>query len=159
MLSLLLLSATATTPPHLAKAWTAMSTGDGLPGKTGKESYIYEDCKKKTATCMNGHKWEYPGCTKYEVDQGFDSAYSGTYLVGCEGGLDCCQEDGHEEIPDVKKWDIGQAGPLMGDKITYLGKKTTTGLNETKVTADAWNEVFNIPFTPDKAKCVSTPKA
>ena len=49
--------------------------------------------------------------------------------------------------------------PLKSRKITYLGKKTTTGLNETKVTADAWNEVFNIPFTPDKAKCVSTPKA
>ena len=39
LFSLVLLSATATTPPHLAQAWTAMSTGDGLKGETGKESY------------------------------------------------------------------------------------------------------------------------
>ena len=45
------------TPPHLAQAWIAESTGDGLPGKTGKESYIYEDCRVPSPTCLRGHIW------------------------------------------------------------------------------------------------------
>jgi hypothetical protein len=157
LFSLVLLSATATTPPHLAQAWTAMSTGDGLKGETGKESYIYDECKAgPTDTCMKGHKWDYgPSCIKYEVDRGNASPYSGTYYVKCDA-VNCCQAESHHARPDVKKWDIGQAGKLMGDKIVYLGKKTTTGLdNATKITADAWNETFNIPFTQDKAQCVA----
>ena len=57
--------------------------------------------------------------------------------------------------PGCQEWDIGQAGKLMGDKIVYLGKKTTGLDNATNITADAWNESFNIPFTPDKAQCVA----
>lgn len=38
---------TAPPVPHLAQAWVAMSSGDGLPGATGKESYLYEKCGPK----------------------------------------------------------------------------------------------------------------
>merc|ERR1712072_866700 len=44
----------------------------------------------------------------------------------------------------------GQASSLMHDNITYLGKRETTELNGTKVTADAWSELFDIPFTKHK---------
>lgn len=128
-----------------------MSSGDGLPGKTGKESYLYEDCKSPSDTIMNGHMWNYGAdtCIKYEVDRGIHSHYTGTYYVKCDA-VNCCVKDRHQR-PDVKKWDIGQAGKLFGDKITYLGKRTTTGLdNSTTVTADAWNEVFNLPFSSVK---------
>ena len=73
------------TPPHLSQAWQAMSTGDGLPKEIGKESYIYEGCKERTDTCMNGHVFDYGAqCIKYEVDRGYSSRYSGTYYVNCE---------------------------------------------------------------------------
>ena len=131
--------------PHLAQAWQAKSSGDGLPGQTGLESYIYEGCKKLTETCMNGHIFNYGAdtCIKYQVDAGVDSAYTGTYYVNCDS-VDCCTG---EMDPDVKKWDIGQAGRLFGDKITHLGKMATTELCGKPVTADAYNEMFNLPFT------------
>merc|ERR1712048_392483 len=45
----------------------------------------------------------------------------------------------------------GQGGKLTGDTVTYLGKKDVTELNGRKVTgADAWNEVFHMPFTSIK---------
>merc|ERR1711998_296609 len=39
--------------PHLAQAWQALSSGDGLPDTVGFESYIYEDnCGRfYTETC------------------------------------------------------------------------------------------------------------
>lgn len=129
-----------------------MSTGDGLQGETGQESYIFEDCKEQSDTCMNGHVWNYGAdtCIKYEVNRGFKSRFSGTYYVSCDS-VDCCTE-GKDEIPNVKKWDIGQAGALLKDKITYLGKEDTTGLNNTPVKgADTWFEEFDVPFTKLKA--------
>lgn len=147
-------SAQPSTPPHLAQAWQAESTGDGEPGKTGLESYIYEDCKETSDTCMKGHVYNYGAdtCIKYEVDRGERSEYSGTYYVKCDS-VNCCKgDDGPERhaAPDVKKWDIGQAGRLLRDNITYLGKLQTTELNGKTVTADAWNELFNLPMTKDK---------
>jgi hypothetical protein len=123
---------------------------DGEPGETGQESYIYEDCKRPSDTCMKGHVWNYGAdtCIKYEVDRGVHSPYTGTYYVKCHA-VNCCTA-GHHESPDVKKWDIGQAGPLFGDKISYLGKTTTMELNNKTVTADAWNEIFDLPFTKIK---------
>ena len=51
-LAILSVSTNAAAHPHLAQAWTAMSAGDGLKGQTGKESYLYEDCKEPSDTCM-----------------------------------------------------------------------------------------------------------
>jgi len=89
-------------PPHLSQAWVANSIGDGLPGQAGKESYIYEGCKKTSDTCMNGHVFDYGAnnCIKYEVDRGFDSKYSGTYYVSCDA-VDCCKSG--NGLPDLKK--------------------------------------------------------
>ena len=46
----------------------------------------------------------------------------------------------------MKKWDIGQAGKALGDTVKYLGSVSTTELGGKAVTADAWNEIFHIPF-------------
>ena len=149
-LAILSVSTNAAAHPHLAQAWTAMSSGDGLPGKTGKESYIYEDCKVPTDTCMQGHVFNYgqDACVKYEVNRGIHSHYTGMYYAKCYS-VDCCVKDKHVR-PNIKKWDIGQA-KLFGDNITYLGKRMTTGLdNTTKLTTDAWNEIFKLPFTEVK---------
>ena len=144
--------ASAQTPPqpHLAQAWQAESTGDGKKGATGLESYIYEDCKETSDTCMKGHIFNYGAatCIKFEVDRGVRSEYTGTFYVKCDA-VNCCKS-ADEEGPDVKKWDIGQAGKILKDKITYLGKLDTTELNGKPVTADAWNEIFDLPFTKDK---------
>ena len=52
------------TQPSLAQAWTATGEGDGLPGKVGHESYLYEECKSKggeSDDCKqvhaNGKRW------------------------------------------------------------------------------------------------------
>lgn len=155
MLSIAFLSLSTNAPaqPHLAQAWTAMSSGDGLPGKTGKEAYLFEDCKDPTDTCVQGHIFNYgeDTCVKYEINRGDRSPYTGMFYHKCYAS-DCCVKDAHPHMkPKIKKWDIGQAGKIFGDQITYLGKRTTTGLdNSTALTADAWNEVFKLPFSPVK---------
>lgn len=94
---------------------------------------------------MNGHVWNYGAdtCIKYEVDAGVHSQYTGTYYVKCDS-VDCCKGD--DPNVDVKKWDIGQAGKSLGDTVTYLGSVATTELGGKPVTADAWNEIFHLPF-------------
>jgi hypothetical protein len=140
----------APSPPHLAQAWVAMSTGDGEPGATGKESYLYEDegeCHHHASdTCVKAHIFDYGAntCVKYEIDRGFDSKYTGTYYVKCDA-VNCCAGD---PTPDLKKWDIGEAGKSL-DKVKYLGKKDTTELNGNPVKdADVWQEHVKLPFTP-----------
>ena len=49
--------------PHLSQAWQANSVGDGEPGVTGLESYIFEGCGHSpqpptSETCMHAHKWD-----------------------------------------------------------------------------------------------------
>merc|ERR1719409_1417066 len=125
------------TPPHLASAWTAMSTGDGLPGKTGKESYIYEGCKTPSPTCLHAHIWDYGAdtCIKYEINGGSHYKGSGQFYVKCHA-VNCCKkklgQSGHE-LPNVKKWDIEPSSWLLSRKTTYLGKRDTTGLNNETV--------------------------
>ena len=50
----------------------------------------------------------------------------------------------------MKKWDIGQAksGGFLNDTVTHLGTRKTTDLDG-PVTADAWYETFDLPFTKD----------
>merc|ERR1711990_812230 len=139
--------------PHLAQAWVAMSSGDGEQGMTGKESYLYEDCQPKGATsdtCVQAHIFDYGAntCIKYEVNRGFDSKYSGTYYVKCDA-VDCCVKD-KDQLPDLKKWDIGQAGPILQDKVVHLGNRSIQDLNNNTILADAWYETFDLPFTKDK---------
>ena len=138
--------------PHLAKAWVAQSSGDGLKGQTGTESYLYEDGKESSDTCVKAHKWDYgeDTCVKYEIDRGLDSRYSGTFYVKCDA-VNCCADGGSGAGPaDLKKWDIGMGERIIGDKIKYLGKVDTTGLNGAVVKgADEWTERFPLPFTKD----------
>ena len=66
--------------------------------------------------------------------------------VKCDS-VDCCRGgDVPHERPDVKKWDIGQAGKALGDTVKYLGSVSTTELGGKAVTADAWSERFHLPF-------------
>merc|ERR1712118_240814 len=60
---------------------------------------------------MGGHVFDYgaDNCIKYEVNMGLKSKYTGTYYVKCDS-VDCCKDDSPDgDVPDVKKWDIGQA--------------------------------------------------
>merc|ERR1711934_258658 len=96
--------------PHLAQAWVAQSSGDGEPGQIGKESYLYEGCKKPSDDCMNAHIFDYgaSNCIKVEIDAGFKSQFSGTWLLKCDA-VNCCYDgQRNREPPDVKKWDIGR---------------------------------------------------
>eukprot|EP00940_MAST-03C_sp_MAST-3C-sp2_P003191 g3191.t1 len=140
-------AANAQSPPHLAQAWVAQSTGDGEPGAIGKESYLFCDGKEQSDDCIRAHVFDYGAdtCIKYEINRGFHSPYSGTFYVKCDA-TDCCKEGGAGDgIPEVKEWDIGQS---RFSKISYLGKNDTTELNDKVVKdADVWAESFKIPFT------------
>jgi hypothetical protein len=143
--------------PHLSQAWIAESSGDGLPGETGLESYLYEDCPHGATSdeCKRAHIFNYGAnnCIKIEIDAGFHSNATGTYLVKCDA-VDCCYEgDQPGEPPDVKQWDIFHANGKWNPthpEVKYLGKKDTTELNDTKVPgADVWSEKDHLPFTKD----------
>jgi hypothetical protein len=129
--------------PHLAQAWQALSTGDGLPNTVGLESYIFEEDCKKSETCMKGHVFDYgaDNCIKYEVDMGVHSKYTGTYYVKCQS-VDCCKDVSPSgKNPDVKKWDIGQS---TKSEITHLDATDLDDLDGHVAGADTWNENFNL---------------
>ena len=52
-------------------------------GKTGVEHYIYCPDKESSDDCIKAHVWDYGAgvCQKFEIDRGFHSKYTGTYLV------------------------------------------------------------------------------
>jgi len=130
--------------PHLAQAWQALSSGDGLPNEVGLESYIYEDCNNKySETCMKGHVFNYgeDTCVKYEVDAG-NSKYTGTFYVKCKA-VNCCKKAGHER-PNPKKWDIGANGKTA--IVTHFGANDIEDLDGAVPGADTWNEIFALPF-------------
>ena len=136
--------------PHLSQAWQANSVGDGEPGATGLESYIFEGCGHSpqpptSETCMHAHKYDYgAACVKYEVDAGFKSPYTGTYYVNCDG-VNCCKDGTTQGAPSLKMWDIGQSKKSV---ISHLGANDIADLDGPVAGADTWNEVFKIPFTP-----------
>lgn len=129
--------------PHLAQAWTALSTGDGVQGQTGVEHYIYErDVDEKNG--INGHIWDYGApCKKMEVDAGFHypdpDIVSGTYYLKCDA-VDCCYGgDQQGEPADVKKWDIDTPG--LFKKVKFIAFNDTTELNDNPVKqAEHWRD-------------------
>jgi len=150
----LMCSAAAQVPdqPHLAQAWTASSSGDGLQGQIGLEHYIYErDVNKTQSGPLNGHVFDYgEACKKIELDAGFHypskDFVSGTYYIKCDA-VDCCYGgDGVGSPPDLKKWDINKPGFLT--EVKYIGLKDTTELNNKPVKqAEVWQEIDKLPFT------------
>merc|ERR1711959_645301 len=136
--------------PHLAQAWTAMSSGDGLPNQVGFEQYIYED--QKVEGGLRGHTFDYPdaGCKKIEVSSNDIHALQGTFYLKCDA-VDCCFSTvgGHggskPARPDVKKWDLAQNG--LGKKVAYAGSHDIKDLYNDVPEAETWFEKDHIPFT------------
>jgi hypothetical protein len=133
--------------PHLAQAWQAMSTGDGLPGEIGLESYLFlEKNNEFFPHSFQGHVWDYgEECKKVEINSHFSKDidyFSGTYYVNCDG-VPCCyaSDDGIDQpsIPDVKGWDIAKAG--LTTKVGFGGYHDITELNDNPVKgAESWWE-------------------
>jgi hypothetical protein len=134
------------TQPHLAQGWTAQSTGDGLPGQIGQETYIYEEYPNKggPAEGLRGHIFDYgASCKKIEVSPNSLKHPEGDFYIGCDGGLDCCIGD---TDVDVKKWDIDASNSQITTK--YVGVQDTTELNGKSVkNAEVWAESVKLPFT------------
>jgi len=137
--------------PHLAQAWQALSSGDGLPGQVGLESYLYLE---KDEGDFQGHVWDYgESCKKFELNSHFSKEagrefLSGTWYYKCDS-VDCCF-DGQgsyppAEIPDVKKWDISTQGKFSGVKVQFDGFKDTTELYDNVIPgAEQWSEKHRI---------------
>jgi hypothetical protein len=134
------------TQPEIAQAWQAESTGDGLPGATGLESYLYEEYPNKGGdpSGLRAHIFDYgASCKKFEISVNKLSHPEGSFYVNCDG-VNCCVDD---DIPDLKKWDLEAKSTAM-HTVKYLGTVDTTELNNNPVkNAEAWSEVDKIPFT------------
>lgn len=120
--------------PHLSQAWTALSTGDGLQGQVGLESYVYADDFK-------AHVWDYgASCKKMEFDTRFDDKLHQpeTYYINCED-VNCCISG--EGRPDMKKWDIATPDKFGFTKTSFDGFVDTTELYDNPVLgAETWSE-------------------
>ena len=142
--------------PHLAQAWTALSKGDGLPGQTGLEHYIYED--KGDEGALQGHIFDYgTSCKKIELNTptgfiGDKTNYLwGTFYINCDS-VDCCyggkRTGRYPQRPDVKKWDINNPNPITGVKVEFKNFADTTELNNNPVkNAEHWHERDRLPLT------------
>merc|ERR550514_686880 len=141
--------------PHLAQAWQAMSTGDGLPGEVGLESYLFLE---KDEGDFQGHVWDYgESCKKYELNSHFKETSpafrGGTFYYKCDN-IDCCFDGTGAtivNIPDVKKWDISTQGKYSGVKVQFDGFKDTTELYDNVIPgAEQWSEkhrLMNVNYT------------
>jgi hypothetical protein len=132
--------------PHLAQAWQAQSMGDGLPGKVGLVSYLYQPGREDDGS-VRATKWDYgaTNCIKYVTDAGFKSPMSGTYYVACDA-VDCCVDESGEDPPDVMQYDIPKQ--RLFTKVAFTGYHDTTELNNVTVKhAETWSSEDHIPFT------------
>jgi hypothetical protein len=136
--------------PHLAQAWQALSTGDGLPGQIGLESYVFLEQDQGD---FQAHKWDYGReCTKIEMNahghKEIEPEFrSGTYYLGCYA-LNCCfhgKGTAITQIPAVKQWDI--ATPSLISKTEFLGYMDTKELYDNPVIgAETWTERDFVKF-------------
>jgi hypothetical protein len=143
--------------PHLAQAWTALSSVDGLPNTIGLEHYIYEE--KGDEYALQGHIFDYgASCKKIELNTpsgyiGDKSSFLwGTFYINCDS-VDCCyggrKMGRYPQRPDVKKWDINNPNPITGVKVEFKGvNDTITELNHNPVKgAEHWHETDRLPLT------------
>lgn len=128
--------ATAADPdqPHLSQAWVAQSTGDGLQGEIGEESYLIIHGGKGHEE--GHHLWDYGAeCRKLVT------CPLGTLNFGCTAyyqkcyATNCCKCEG---VESPKEWDIPKQ--TMFVKNHFVGYEDTTELNENPVAgAEHWN--------------------
>lgn len=143
VLSALLASAADPPRPHLAKAWTALSMGDGLPGATGQESYLYiDDPEYSHVGGIRAHLYDYgPGCRKLTLNQWKPKLIERSFYSKCES-INCCYKD--NDI--MKKWDLHDSHFLQPVKVTYMGLVNTTELGGATVLAERWHEEDTVAF-------------
>ena len=95
-------SAASSAPPqpHLAKAWTALSSGDGYPGATGRESYLYTDDPEYTEKGgIRAHLYDYGEfCRKLTINQWKPQLIERSYYMKCKS-VDCCYSDNDVRSP------------------------------------------------------------
>jgi len=133
--------------PHLAQAWTALSTGDGLPGATGKESYIYtDDPAYSKEGGLRAHLYDYgSSCKKLTYNQFKPTVIERSFYMKCKG-INCCYKD--NDI--MKKWDLHKSHALQPVKINYMGMVNVSAWdskgNNMTVNAERWHEVDTLPF-------------
>lgn len=125
--------------PHLAQAWTAMSSGNGLKDQIGKESYLISADNK-----FKAHKYEYPqaGCTKISLHDPTQlhhiSGGERNYYLGCDA-VNCCYSDF-----SMKTWDIPKSG--LFTSVEFVGYEDTTELNDKPVKhAEHWKQRSMLP--------------
>jgi hypothetical protein len=146
--------------PHLAQAWQALSSGDGIPGEVGLESYLYLEQEEGD---FQGHVWDYgESCKKFELNSHKSNKEHSDFQTGywyykCNT-VDCCFR-GHageykpstQYWPDVKQWDISTQGKLSKVKVSFDGFKDVEELYDNVYPgAEQWSEkhrLMNVNYT------------
>lgn len=133
----ILASAAAQDPdrPHLSQAWSAQSSGDGLPDTVGQEHYI------NIPGQVAGHIFDYGAnnCIKTVICDRGDDRFCTAYYEKCDA-VDCCYCDD----ATFKPWDI-ESGTFT--KVHFNGYEDTTELNENPIAgAEHWNSNSSVPF-------------
>ena len=118
--------------PHLAQAWTAQSSGDGMPGAVGEEAYFFYGNEAH-------HSWTYPqGSKLWTCPKGNPSCIA--YYLKLNGP-DCCKCD---QVDKPKMWDIADGG--LFTKVNFNGFEDTTELNENPIVgAEHWYTSSALP--------------
>jgi hypothetical protein len=106
--------------PHLAQAWTAQSSGDGMPGAVGDEAYFFYENEAH-------HMWTYPSGSKLWTCPKGNPSCVAYYLK--LNGPNCCK---CEDVEKPKQWDIAKSG--LFTKVGFTGYEDTTELNDNPVT-------------------------
>lgn len=117
--------------PHLAQAWTARSSGDGLPDTVGQESYL--NMQEKW-----GHIFDYgaDGAKLVRCGKDFTGTPECTAYYLKLYGPNCCYCNG----ATFKEWDIHHK-PATGIKSFFKGFNDTTELDDKPVVgAEQWHE-------------------
>merc|ERR1712070_13012 len=133
--------------PHLAKAWTALSAGDGYPGATGQESYLYtDDPEYSKQGGLRAHLYDYGSyCKKLTYNQFKPTLIERSFYMKCKG-INCCYKD--NDI--MKKWDLHKSHLLQPVTIKYMGMANISALdnqgNNITINAERWHERDTLPL-------------
>lgn len=135
--------------PTLPTMWVSTTKEPGAPGdEIGVEAYYFVD--QPTEDNPSALWSNYTGCQRLIYD---DSQVKDTrrYLLGCDGGLDCCWE---QQEGDQVEFQIPNVHPSKLAHVTHNGTKPYSNFGRT-VTADQWDW----HFTVERFQAFTTPNA
>merc|ERR1711862_428111 len=114
----------------------AQSTGDGMQGVTGEESYLFLEKEAH-------HLWDYGAQCRKLLTCPLSRSYGCTaYYQNCDA-VRCCK---CENVDSPKQWDIQGAKDGLFNRVNFVAYEDTTELNDNPVkAAEHWKQDSGLP--------------